>query len=425
MSPSKKRTTLYRFVSLRGAELTKKENQEKRFVLHPDNKTGPFFDAIKNKPANTSKINALLNATKSFTTFADLEALERLNSKFFDIANWLAQNSNEKLNNILINLKSIQSVDPKIELSLWDNLFFQVLTQKSFYVKESLMNMLLLQNILKQIAGLTEAKALEILPVLLKAKVVLPTYLFEFESTAATLAKKPVEEPVLGNAILDAQAIQSTKISVQSKENLILELTQLEKKYFENYSQAYDQAQINYQNSIKPIVDTYNQEYAKEQQNLCQIPIKEGYSENHPCNLPTIPYPDLPEFTFSFEEEFNLRSLATKLTNRSYEILSQIQYIDDCKTYQEAIQLVQNTQVKENEFIIEKTQAKSKVVAIGDVQLNLEEQSSNANFTYQLCSQVYNLDPSKVSFYISIQLPTANVSVSSFFISFALLQQSK
>ena len=48
---NKNQLTLYRFVSLRSPELSKKENQEKRFVFHLDNRTGVFFDAINNKPS--------------------------------------------------------------------------------------------------------------------------------------------------------------------------------------------------------------------------------------------------------------------------------------------------------------------------------------------------------------------------------------
>ena len=40
-------TTLFRFVSLRSAELSKKENQDKRFIFHPDYNTGSFFNAVQ------------------------------------------------------------------------------------------------------------------------------------------------------------------------------------------------------------------------------------------------------------------------------------------------------------------------------------------------------------------------------------------
>ena len=46
---NKNQLTLYRFVSLRSPELTKKEHQEKRFVFHPDNESGKFFDIVNSK----------------------------------------------------------------------------------------------------------------------------------------------------------------------------------------------------------------------------------------------------------------------------------------------------------------------------------------------------------------------------------------
>jgi hypothetical protein len=43
-------------VSLRSAELTKKENQDKRFIFHPDNQTGPFFYAVNNKNSSQEQV---------------------------------------------------------------------------------------------------------------------------------------------------------------------------------------------------------------------------------------------------------------------------------------------------------------------------------------------------------------------------------
>ena len=247
MASPKNRTTLYRFVSLRSPELSKKENQEKRFVFHPDNKTGAFFDAIKTKPANVSKAEILQKTTNNFPAFLQESDIEKLDAKFFEISNWLSQNLNAEVKLIHERLKFIKALDLKIELILWDNLFYQVITQKTFYVKESLMNTLLLQNTLKQGSNLKDKEFLEILPTLLKAKVVLPTYLFEIENSSekqnATKKVSELEKTlVLGNAILDAQSIQTSKIIVQNKQALISELLVFEKKYFTNYTLAYENA---------------------------------------------------------------------------------------------------------------------------------------------------------------------------------------
>lgn len=101
-------TTLFRFVSLRSAELTKKENQDKRFIFHPDNKTGTFFNAVESKDSSQSKLNAMRSASEDFSTFQNEKEIEEINTDFFQVADWVARNKStldpkelaEKLNGL-------------------------------------------------------------------------------------------------------------------------------------------------------------------------------------------------------------------------------------------------------------------------------------------------------------------------------------
>ena len=125
-----------------------------------------------------------------------------------------------------------------------------------------------------------------------------------------------------------------------------------------------------------------------------------------------MPYPELPEFIFSFDPEFDLKDLSSKLSTESYAILVAIKNIEDCKTYQETIQLIQTSQVVENDIILSKIYSRTSVVAIGDTQFILEENTSNKPFTYQLCSSSNNNN--SVKLYMSIQLPSTGLTVTSF-----------
>lgn len=130
---NKNQLTLYRFVSLRSPELSKKENQEKRFVFHLDNRTGVFFDAINNKPENQSNWVAMQNASKTFNAIQNESELESNYTEFYKVAEWISINrSNNDTTELLKKIKSVSVLNDKIELDLWDNLFYQVVTQKSF-----------------------------------------------------------------------------------------------------------------------------------------------------------------------------------------------------------------------------------------------------------------------------------------------------
>ena len=87
-------TTLFRFVSLRSAELTKKENQDKRFIFHPDYKTGPFFNAVKNNVANQSKWKAMQIACETFLAFKNEKDVEAIDANFFKLADYITRNKN-------------------------------------------------------------------------------------------------------------------------------------------------------------------------------------------------------------------------------------------------------------------------------------------------------------------------------------------
>src|SRR5690606_6558647 len=90
-----KQQTLFRFISLRAPELSKKEGQEKRFVFHPDNTTGVFFDAVKNRPAGQTKWKAMEIASESFSAFKDVSEIERLNPEFSAVSDWIALNRSQ------------------------------------------------------------------------------------------------------------------------------------------------------------------------------------------------------------------------------------------------------------------------------------------------------------------------------------------
>lgn len=175
---TKNQNTLYRFVSLRSPELTKKENQNNRFVFHPDQKTGVFFESLKTKNSDDTKWSVLQSTATNFVAFKNEIEIENINNQFYEVADWISRNKtsfdNQKLAKKIINLKPL---DIKSELIFWDNLFYQVITEKSFYIKEAIIQILVLNNLLKQASGLK--KQLVLFKELSNAHVILPLELFE------------------------------------------------------------------------------------------------------------------------------------------------------------------------------------------------------------------------------------------------------
>lgn len=151
--------TLYRFVSLRNPEKSNKEKQETRFVfyfegqkeLHP---LGLFYRAVKAKATTETKWKALLNEAIAFKSvaYATENDVENINIPFFAVSDWIAKNrKTAQPEEILRKIDGLSVLDPKlIEVNLWDNLFYTGVTDKNHYVKEAVIQMLVLQNLLKQ-----------------------------------------------------------------------------------------------------------------------------------------------------------------------------------------------------------------------------------------------------------------------------------
>ena len=271
-------TTLFRFVSLRSAELTKKENQNKRFIFHPDNQTGAFFNAVQNKESNTTKWDAMRSASENFSAFQDEKEIENINPDYFKLADWIARNkSTLDPKELAEKIEVLEPLDLKLELNLWDNLFFQVLTQKSFYIKEAIIQLLVFNNILKnKTFFIGKGFDAEIARQLLLAKVVLPVELFEENITSSsnnsTNQKVAEREKELAGFIpqemLEAKEVAEAKNSAQNVEFLLSELLNIEQAHYETYEKEYNSELKAYQEKIKPTIVEYQKKY-KEEQRKC------------------------------------------------------------------------------------------------------------------------------------------------------------
>lgn len=413
---NKNQVTLYRFVSLRSPELSKKEDQEKRFVFHPDNITGKFFDAVKNKPTSQTNWEAMQNASTTFNAFQNENEIESLNFDFYKVSEWIARNrSNFDSKELYEKIRSLTIFDSNTELNLWDNLFYQVITQKSFYVKEAIMQVLILQNLLKQIKNLDEEAIINNLSILANAKVVLPKYLFGAElNDESVLAKGEIEdkEIVLDKELYDAQLIQSAKNNIDNLDILIEELQTLEKNYYKDYQKRYSEEIKNYQDQVLPIFEAYQKEYDIEKRKLCDIPRDEHYDPNDICYQPDVKAPNVPEFVFNYPSEFDIKEIETQLSKENFELLTQLISKNKVATFQEAIDLASKEIKKESTTISQRIISSEKTIAIGDTIISTSKTfPTSSEIPFQICST--RLGNGNVSIYMSIPLPNTSFNIES------------
>jgi hypothetical protein len=417
----KNQNTLYRFVSLRSPELSKKENQEFRFVFHPENDkklantSGIFFEAIKLKTDET-KWEAMLSVVPA----ALLETVNEIeiyindllgdDGKFIRTAHWLANNrTNYKTSDLLYKINGLEIINPVAELNVWDNLFYQVLTQKEFYIKENLMQILVLNHLLKQtnsfdseidslskkalpnieIIAVKNQEKIDKLLLLTNAKVVLPTVLFQEELTVVNnTRKKEVNTTFSPSKELNkTHEIIIAKNSIKILESAIVDIKKIEDRQRKENKVLFQKAYTKHQREIDVILKKYYKDYNIARRELCKLPRKENHNINDFCHQPNVEFPNLPEFTYSQTLEIDSNIIQNKLSKKNLSVLEGIIDWNNITSYEEIIESIKNKIQTAERKIVDKTNFKQKTLVLGDVSFVKFAESSNY-FEYEICKEL-------------------------------------
>lgn len=317
------KNTLFRFVSMRAPELSTENETNKGFILQPEAANGEFNNAITDKPAGKTKLEALKEAAADFKPLT-VEDIKTLDEKVYALSVWVAKNKNT-ISDAELKEKA-EGIEPlkdeSIIKSIWQNLYYQVITQKDFYAKETLMQLVLAQHILE---NYTSVKSSD----LLKAKVILPKALFvEDQTEASTIAAKV--GTTANQVTFSNPAMQKLEVSSKLKEDnasylkLKKELQKAEKAYRKEYEATYKKQLEAHELKIKPLLDQYNKEVETARQAYCSIKDPSiVYDPNDPCQQPKpVALPDLPKFEFNFRDEMDMDFLSNQLSTESFEILN-------------------------------------------------------------------------------------------------------
>jgi hypothetical protein len=411
-------TALFRFVSLRSPELTKKENLDKRFVFYPENTNGVFTSAVKNKDGKT-KWEAMLAAAKDFTPFANAEAIEKAYQAHFELADFISRNkSTLDFKELAAKLKQLDILDNGAVQKLWDNLFYQVLTQKDFYVKEAVMQMLVLQNILKNKEFFAEETFdEETANQLLSARVVLPLCLFD-ELTLEQYVEIRDEEDdgSVPHALVDAQEREEARIEAENIEQILSELEEVEADHNEGYDAWYgsELSRFKEKNADKiKEVESLQKQYKAEQRTISASYKGAAYDHNELCNQPDMDYPAMPEFTAQYPKEPDMSTVQSKLSANARTVLAnQVGSLDNVKSLTNLKQTLQTNLKNAQLQVVAKTQFADSVLVFGDSAVNLGQFVSAADlFKFQICNSP--LVKGKNSMYMTVQVP-AGYSVQKF-----------
>lgn len=430
---------------MRAPQLSDEKQQHEKFIFRDENVTLGVFDAVASK---TSKWQELQIIANDFNPLP-VEEIKNLNEKLTVLSIWIAKNRLSYKNEELIRQTEgvIALNDPKIIGQLWDNLFYQTVTQKDFYAKETLIQLLIANNFLLK----NKRDNHELTKKLLNAKVVLPKTLFVEENNLTSLSRNnkivasenKVTKSYPDGEMQKQQIIAQAELQNEKLQNLGKELKTIEKAFKKEYNDALTLAEKNHQKRIKPILDQYKKDLDDAKQNWCEIKDTSiEYNPNDPCNQPpTIPTPEIPEFEFTFRDELDIKELEAKLTRESFETLLELTgYFTESedslaqRTIQPSIATLSNdfNNLEDvtnyiagnintnNEVIISNTTpTENTLVSVGGMLVPVVIPSQTTLFGYQLCSKrvrggFLGLASSGYNSDLSINVPDASWNVANF-----------
>ncbi|WP_117616557.1 hypothetical protein [Chryseobacterium sp. JM1] len=434
--------TLFRFVSLRSPQLSDEKEQDKRFVLAPEElKNSHFYKHVLDHPGQPKQ--RLLREyagifQQSPDYISDKNFLKENHTNLYELASWIARNKETCTNDELLEKINVHLAFTADNIQLWNNLIYQVVAQKDFYIKETVMQMLLAMHIIDN-SGTEERNK-----ILLNARVVLPKELMLDENkTSGTqmlskMAANEFKETSPTEEMKKQQLVSEGKLKLDRYEKLAKNFILLEKQYRDEYKKEYEIQYAEYQEGIAEAIAEYNAKVAANREKYCPTRTPGmPYDPKDPCQqIPGVPEPAIKKFHFKFRSEIEAEYLTRALKPESLDTLLDIlgydfqqvstdkeraaasgapdlnQLLEGRNTFSEIAVLIAGSGEKSNKIIAENTEANTEVyTSIGGVIVPMAKAAA-VPFTFQLCPKgIYKL----FGLTMALNVPDASWDVSSIY----------
>lgn len=322
--------TLFRFISMRNPQLTETKKENLGFIHRPV-LNNAFDQAVKNR-SGISKIQALENQCKSFPSpFSEKDLENSQYAGLLKIGRKITKKETLSAAELTRTKDAYSSGQTEFE-KLWDNLIFQVVTQKDFYAKEALVHILKALHVgyaqtLSLTEELTKINGTNLVAKALDAKVVMPKELFvEEEISGSSLASKMAtsETSALSNKTqerikADAQrdlAVTQALLKKEQLEKLNSELENIQKAYHNSKAKAYQSAY----NEYTAAYQSQKEEYEKVFEEINYLTEHKASEEELIRLHERLKELEVPPFEFSYQNEITISDLQRKLSPESFEL---------------------------------------------------------------------------------------------------------
>lgn len=337
--------TLFRFATMRNPELSDPKNKERRFIFRDYNTQKGKIDPRVEAGESLQKIFQNPSTISGFNILTE-EDLKSGYAPFYEYAVWVARNkataTKEEFDKKIKACKTANGI-PTVDYRIWDNLVYQVVTQKEFYAKELIMQILHLYHILS-VYDFTEEAYQDVV----KAKVVLPKELFKVQNVTSSSSNSN-SQSTSKSVMYDEKSMKVAEagMQLQQNQNLSVTLKKLQDNYKKQYDASYKKSYADYQEKVLPLQKQFRKETSvannKKQilenriNYLTQLSVADPEKfyanseldmelhriKDEILNIPSSEV-EIPEFNFSFDPEINLSALERTLKDDEKLVLYRI-----------------------------------------------------------------------------------------------------
>lgn len=247
------KTTLFSIKTSRSPELLSTEAKQNFYIFHPDGTSGSFYDAVESKdPGET--VREVMEATAETFVPLNKDGVIAINSAMYDFAmEYLPRKYELIYSEVSTAIGTLTAISGGNKTLLWDNLFYQTLTNQDVYVREAIIYLLIANNLKENFASIpTDDDGIRKRA---DSRVVMPKELFTIEQSyhTATTSVEDMPEPDLVRKYVSAA---EASVLAELANNALKEIEILEKNYL--VTQKADEATyvVTYNNDLKGSIDT-------------------------------------------------------------------------------------------------------------------------------------------------------------------------
>ncbi len=380
---------------MRAPELIEKEKVESGFVKHPESEKklnevfqSSYLEQIARNPEK-NKNQLLKDVSKEYEVVALLkkEALVEkslVSQKVYDFSIWLTKNRTtltlESLTKTITELGETEKIDNGSLIKLWDNLFFQIVTSQSAYLRDAILSILVADFFLQNYTPVKGEVAL--LRKLAQARVIMPKTLFgKTEITTTQNAKTAVSSR--------ATIEQLTKEveTIKSNEKIALlntatdELKRAQKAYQKENQIAYDAACKSHQQNV-------DEAYAAATKVEKTIIDPETNAEKTIVEYENL---NLPAFNFDKAAQLDTEALTNRVSTTTLKIVEKIVAENNYDCFDEVLNEVNQEVSTTTQTLFANNQLSQTIVSANGVLLPIAN-TTNATNEFVITNTGLNFD---------------------------------